>query len=89
MLLPAVTALTANAILLLAMVAIYDLVTAKLRPAPASARRRARRPARGHRDRADDGPVPGVPGIQFAARGVLLGVAGLYAGLAPPESRWR
>ena len=33
MLLPAVMALSANALLLLAMVTIYDLVTAKLRPA--------------------------------------------------------
>ena len=84
MLLPAVMALSANALLLLAMVTIYDLVTAKLRPA-----------LRGRRD-AVLGILLGAigialmmvpfkvgPGIQFDARGVLLVVAGLYAGLAP------
>ncbi|MBL0178466.1 MAG: PAS domain-containing protein [Gemmatimonadetes bacterium] len=84
MLLPAVKALAANAVLLLAMVAIYDMVTAKLRPAS------------GLRRDAVLGlllggigialmllPYHEAPGIHFDARAVLLGVAGLYAGVVP------
>lgn len=84
MLLPAVSALSANAMLLLAMVTVYDLVTAKLWPGG------------GWRRDVFLGVLLGAigvalmlvpyheaPGVHFDARAVLLGVAGLYAGVVP------
>jgi|CXWL01.1.fsa_nt_gi PAS domain S-box-containing protein len=84
MLLPAITALAANAILLLAMVAVIDLVTATLRSV-----------GRWHRDVALGlllgmigvaimaAPFQEAPGIQFDTRSVLLAVMGLYLGVVP------
>ena len=84
MLLPIISGLFENAVLLLAMVAVYDLVMAKLRPAGPWRRDIALGVLLGIIGIALMAvPFHGVPGIRFDARSVLLGITGLFTGVVP------
>ena len=81
---PALTALAANAILLLAMVAVYDLVTAKLRPAKPWRRDAVLGVLLGVIGIAIMSvPYPMANGLRFDARSVLLSATGLFTGPLP------
>lgn len=81
---PAVTALASNAILLLAMVAVYDLVTATLRPVGPWRRDAVLGLLLGIIGIAIMSvPYPTANGLRFDARSVLLGATGLFTGPVP------